>query len=372
MKTALTGWSRIHQKKGLGPLSLFLAFISIFYGLGVRFRLWAYLNRVFKRRSLPGFVVSIGNLTAGGTGKTPAVVMLARWALDEGYRVAVLSRGYRGQYRQKVLEVSDGKRVKADSEEAGDEPYLLAGKLPGVSVVVSRKRYLAGLFAHEKFGADFFILDDGFQHLELNRDLDLVLIDAANPLGNGHLLPWGPLREPVGRLARADALILARFRGNDSGQETLAFLKRGFPSTPFFCADHMPEKVVFPHSNDIRGPGFLRDRSVVAFAGIARPQVFKETLIGLGANVVCFRGFADHYRFKREDIEALIQMKEKCGADYLLTTEKDWVRIAPFARMYPEMGYLCIIFQLLSGEDDLLKMIKDGIRRKQIPYGNDI
>jgi len=154
-------------QKGIGPWTCLLAAFSVLYSLGLKFRFLAYRYGFFKRKSLPGFVVSVGNLTVGGTGKTPATVMLAKWALNQGYQVAVLSRGHGGRYKSKVFEVSDGKNISDDPTETGDEPYLLAKNLPGVPVVLSKKRYLGGLFAREKFGTDFFILDDGFQHLEL-------------------------------------------------------------------------------------------------------------------------------------------------------------------------------------------------------------
>jgi tetraacyldisaccharide 4'-kinase len=357
-------WSQIHQKESLGLWSPFLAFFSIPYGVGCWFRLWAYTKGVFKRRSLPGFVMSIGNLTTGGTGKTPAVAMLARWAREEGYHVAILSKGYGGRYKGKVLEVSDGSRINTNPQETGDEPYLLAKKLSGIPVIISRKRFLAGLFAHEKFGCDFFILDDGFQHLKLKRDLDLVLIDAANPFGNGHLLPWGPLREPFHQLARADASILTRVSSYSSGDKTLDFFKCKFPTIPIFYADHLPSSVVFPHKNEVYNPEFLKGKRTLAFAGIAQPDVFKNTLIGLGADVVYFRGFRDHYQFKRDEIQVLIQMKEKLGAQYLLTTEKDWMRIASYAPVYPDMAYLCVEFALLSDQDAFFKIVKDSINKK--------
>ena len=352
----------------MGPWFPLLAFFSFLYGVGVRFRLAAYNRRLFKRRSLPGFVVSIGNLTTGGTGKTPAVVMLAKWAQGEGYRVAVLSRGYGGQYKGGILEVSDGNRIKADPQQTGDEPYLLARKLSGIPVIISRRRFLGGLFAHGKFGTDFFILDDGFQHLELKRDLNLALIDATDPFGNGHLLPWGPLRESVGQLARADALILTRFNRNGSGDSPPGFLKGKFPGAPIFCADHLPSSIVFPYLDKVHEPGLLRGKRVLAFAGIARPEVFKDTLMRLGADLVYFRGFRDHYQFKQDEIRALIQMKERFGAQYLLTTEKDWVRMASFAPACPDMAYLCVKFALLPGQDDdFFKIIKDGIGKERKP-----
>jgi tetraacyldisaccharide 4'-kinase len=352
-------WSRIHQTESLGYWSLPLAVFSVPYAMGSMFRPWSYRRGILKRKSLPGFVLSIGNLTVGGTGKTPAVVLLAKWALKSGYRVAVLSRGYRGNYKDKVLEVSDGNDIKAGPEETGDEPYLLAKKLTGVPLIISKRRYLAGLFAYQKFGCDFFILDDGFQHLELQRDLDLVLLDSENPFGNGHLLPWGPLREPVSQLSRADGFILTRAGPN--GYKIPEILTRKFSSVPVFCADHVPTEIVFPHSDEVHEPSFIGGKTVLAFSGIARPELFKGTLARLGADVVYFRGFQDHYKFKVEDIKALIQMKEKVGARYILTTEKDWVRIGALDMIFPEIAYLGIEFVLLSDHDRFFKIIMDSV-----------
>ncbi|MCP4666812.1 MAG: tetraacyldisaccharide 4'-kinase [Deltaproteobacteria bacterium] len=353
-------WSRIQRSHRLGPWFPILAFFSFFYGSGVRSRLWAYKRGLFKRERLPGFVLSIGNLTVGGTGKTPAVMTLAKWARDEGRRVAVLSRGFGGRYTGGLLEVSDGKHVKADPRAAGDEPCLLAGKLSGVPVIVSQKRLPAGSFAREKFGCDFFILDDGFQHLELERDLDVVLMDASNPFGNGHLLPWGPLREPVAQLARADAFILTRAGDDGPGSKAGELLKARFPQTPVSLARHVPDKVVFPVSNKTRSPGFLKGKRVVAFCGIAQPEMFKKTLSELGVDIAYFKAFHDHYKFKREDIKNLMELKKKYHARIILTTEKDWVRMAVLGCEQPDIAYLSIEFVLTSNKDQIFKMIKDG------------
>jgi len=352
-------WSRIHQTESPGIWSFLLAVFSVPYGMASRFRLWFYSRGLLKRKSLPGFVISVGNLTAGGTGKTPAVAMLARWALGKGYRVAILSRGYRGKYNDKVLEVSDGSNIKAGPMETGDEPYLLANKLSRIPLIISKRRYLAGLFAHEKFGCDFFILDDGFQHLELKRDLDIVLIDAENPFGNGHLLPQGPLREPVSQLARADAFILTRV--GPHGHKVPDLLTGKFSSTPVFCANHMPSEIVFPCSNEVHEPGFIKGKPVLGFAGIARPEMFRESLVGLGADVVYFKGFKDHYQFKSDDMQALIQTKKRVGAQYILTTEKDWMRIASLDMVFPEAAYLGVEFVLLSDHDRFFKIITDRV-----------
>ena len=342
-----------------------MAFFSFLYGIGIRFRLWAYRTGLFKGRSLPGFVLSIGNITCGGTGKTPATIMLAKWASDEGYRVAVLSRGHGGKYRTKVHEVSDGKDIKSNSLLSGDEPILLARELKGIPVILSKKRYLAGMYAHKKYGTDFFILVDGFQHLELKRDLDLVLIDARSPFGNCRILPAGPLREPVDQLQRADAFIITRAGIGDAAKRSGEILEKRFPSIPIFSADHQPVKLIFPHRNEYRSPDFLKDKRVLAFAGIAYPETFRETLINLGTAPVYFKGFRDHHRFKREEIEDLILKAEKVGADYILTTEKDWVKIAPFAIICPKMACLCIEFRFQAGNNCLFRMIKDEVIKKR-------
>jgi tetraacyldisaccharide 4'-kinase len=349
------GWSRIQGKRAFSPFIPILAFSSYLYRFGVRFRLIAHQRK--KKKSLPGFVVSIGNLTVGGTGKTPAACMLAEWALGEGYRVVILSRGYGGRHKKRVLEVSDGNDINVSPAEAGDEPCLLARKLRGVPVIISKKRHLAGLLAHKKFGANFYILDDGFQHLALKRDLDLILIDALNPFGNGHLLPWGPLREPLDQLGRADAFIITRSVQGASGHNPMDFLRRTFPGKPLFSSEHIPEQIVFPNRDKAYDPGFLKGKRVVAFAGIAKPQLFEDTLVKLGADLAFFRGFGDHHSFNHTEIEGLMTKKERLKADCLLTTEKDWVRMENLVKGYPDLAYLTIKFTLLSGKDTFFKMV---------------
>lgn len=329
-----------------------LASFSFLYALGVRGRLSGYKRGFLKMNTLPGFVVSIGNLTAGGTGKTPAVIMLAKWAREEGYRVAVLSRGYGGGYRSKILEISDGSNIKVHPRESGDEAYLLAKHLGGVPVVLSRERFLAGKFAYQKYGTDFFILDDGFQHLSLRRDLDIVLIDAVSPLGNGHLLPWGPLREPMGELERADVFIITRTQGGKRGGRATVLLKERFPATPIYYSDHVPERVVFPCMRSSHDHSFLRGKRVIGFAGIAKPEEFKETLLSLGAEVVRFQSFPDHHPFSTRQMQALMNLRKELGAEILITTAKDWVRISSFAPYCLELAYLDIEFVFSGSHDD--------------------
>ncbi len=357
-------WARIHGSKSFGFWSLPLAACSFPYSLGSRFRPWAYSKGLFKSKSLPGFVVSIGNLTAGGTGKTPATVMLAGWAQQKGYRVAVLSRGYGGSYREKVLVVSDGKRLRASAAQAGDEPYLLAGRLPSVPVVVSKSRYDAGLHAHEKYGADFFILDDGFQHIQLNRDLNLVLIDAVSPFGNGHLLPWGPLREPLSQMSRADVFIVTR--SGHPYPRSVDIPMEKFPSVPVFYADHKPSQVVLPLLPEHRPPEFIKGERVLGFAGIARPELFRKTLEDLGANIVFFKGFDDHHPYRKEDLDSLAGMMKTTGARYLMTTEKDWVRIAHLNDLPRKIAYLGVEFEFLSGYDTFFQLVEERVQSTRL------
>ena len=361
-------WSSIHRERSLRFYTPVLAFFSGCYGLAQRLRYAAYDLGILKQKRLPGMVVSVGNLTAGGTGKTPAVAALAQWAVCREFNVSILSRGYGGAYQSPVLEVSDGRRVHADSRLAGDEPLLLAGKVPGAPVILSRQRHLAGMYAKEKFSSDFFILDDGFQHMQLARDFNLVLMDGADPFGNGHLLPRGPLREPMDQLARADAFILTRFN-HDGGDRTLAFLKETYPDTPAYCADHVPDRIVFPGPNRVDSPHVdsphaLNGKRVVAFAGIGNPEVFRETLEGLGARVVAFCGFQDHYVYRKDDLARLVRLKSQRAAQYLLTTEKDWMRMDSIGSECSEIAYLCIQFSFLPGQEGVFRMIENAYRKK--------
>jgi tetraacyldisaccharide 4'-kinase len=363
-----TGLERQWRVKGkfVDLPSPLLTSIGFFYAIGMKFRLWAYKVGLLKTRYLPGFVVSIGNITVGGTGKTPAAVMLSKWALKQGCKVAILSRGYKGRYKKRVLVVSDEHGIRVEPEESGDEAFLMAKKLPGVPVVLSKKRFLAGKTAYEQFGTDFFILDDGFQHLALGRDLNVVLVDGNDPFGNGHLLPGGPLREPLYQLIRADIFILTRLKKELYEKRNIYWLKKAYPRTPVFFAEHKPEKVVFPFRGKEFQPAFLNKKRIIAFAGIAKPETFKETLIELGAEILYFKRFRDHYQFKKKDLEAIIKMGESKKARFIVTTEKDWVRIASFAFRNPKVCYMSIKFDLLSKQNRFREIIKDGFNKKRI------
>ncbi|MFC1494991.1 tetraacyldisaccharide 4'-kinase [Thermodesulfobacteriota bacterium] len=345
-----TDWSGIHKNTGFSLYTLPLAVMSFLYGMGVKARMSSLKNRA---RELPGFVVSIGNITTGGTGKTPAVLMLSRWAREMGYNTVVLSRGYGGSYSNESEVVTDGNDILVSPNISGDEPWMMANTLRGVPVIVSKNRYKGGRRAHQSFGSNFFILDDGFQHISLKRDMDIVLLDAKTPFGNGHLLPWGPLREPLSGLERADAFIFTR-----SGDNSPVHHESYFSNKPVYRGDHIPGRIIIPISGQEYDPSFIYGKRVTAFSGIAKPESFKESLLNLGVDVVHFTAFDDHYPFSHKDIEKIRKKHEALRGEFLITTEKDWTRIKDIATDIEYIACLTIDFVFKTGEGDFFKMVK--------------
>ncbi len=325
--------------------------MSFLYGIGVKARM-IFLKK--HARKLPGFVVSIGNITAGGTGKTPAVMMIAGWARDRGYNAAILSRGYGGHYSNESEVVTDGKDILVSPEISGDEPWLMANRLKGIPIIVSKKRFTGGMKVHQSFGSNFFILDDGFQHISLKRDMDVVLLDAKTPFGNGHLLPWGPLREPLSGLNRADVFVYTRAGDGPSHVHRVGYSI----NKPEYTGDHVPDRIILPNSGKIHDPSFINGKRVTAFSGIAGPESFKETLFNLGADVVSFRAFGDHYTYSQKDIDELLEDQKTSGGELLITTEKDWVKIRDKVSNVESFACLTINFVFKTGEKDFLKTVK--------------
>lgn len=311
------------RKAVLIPLSL----LSFFYGWAASVRLFLYARGVFRTHSLPCKVVSVGNITLGGTGKTPFVCLLAEMIKGRGYRVAVLSRGYKGNFPELFSLVSDGERILQDEQQVGDEPYLLAEKLKGVPVIAGKKRWVSGQYAINRFQSEVVILDDGFQHLPLKRDLDLLLIDSSCPFGNGYLFPRGVLREPLSRLSRADAIILTKVGQSGNIKKLKKNLSEIVDDHPIFQVDFAPGEVRVYGKEASLPPECLQGKRVIAFAGVAKPDSFRQTLLGLKAEVVALESFPDHYRYGRKDGERLWQMAMRLGVDALVTTEKDLVRV---------------------------------------------
>ena len=327
--------------KGAVVLGGFLHVLSRVYEGIVRLRLWLFERRVAKVHALGCLVISVGNLTVGGTGKTPIVEKLARRLADSGRKVAILSRGYKSvplPLRQRLLNrlrgrehatpprvVSDGRSLLLDSARAGDEPYMLAKNLRDVVVLVDRDRVKSGLYAIEKFGADTLLLDDGFQYLPLKERSDVILIDRESPFGNGHLLPRGMLREPPAHLKRADLIFITKCDGSDLSalKQEIRLLNR---HAPLIECRHEPQWLENLHTGERKPLDFLQGQRVGAVSGIARPQSFENSLRKLGAEICYSRQFADHHRYDRDEVaNALLRSKART-ARIVMTTEKDAVR----------------------------------------------
>jgi tetraacyldisaccharide 4'-kinase len=273
-------------------------------------------------------VVSIGNLTLGGTGKTPLTMWVARWYQQQGWRVAVLSRGYGARPAARCRVVSSGGGPVLAWQEAGDEPYLLARALPGVPVLIGKDRYCTGRYACEQFGAQVVILDDGFQHHALQRDLDIVLIDASNPFGSGALFPRGILREPLPALRRAHAIVLTRVELARATLPALCQQIRQWNSQqPIYHLATVVEALYQQSTHSAVELAALRQRRVVAFVGIGNPQAFVSTLAQLGVEVVTLFVFPDHHPYTREDWQTIVAAVNTQQAAYLITTDKDAVRL---------------------------------------------
>jgi len=289
-------------------------------------REWLYEQGVLRSRGLGRPVVAIGNLTVGGTGKTPAVEMAVQTLLELGHRPVVVSRGYRRQSRG-VQIVADTSSVRLDAEEAGDEPFLLARRLPGVPVVVGSNRYLAARLAISRFPVTAIVLDDGFQHRTLDKDLEIVMVRARNPWGNGQLLPGGPLREPLSALARAQLIVATGAQGESDLAEVRTTVDGHAPGVPVLAARHRAVECWETERMRPHRLGDLAGARMLAFAGIAAPAGFEATLGELGVETVAFVSFADHYWYKPDDLRRLEERATALGAVGLVTTEKDWVRL---------------------------------------------
>jgi tetraacyldisaccharide 4'-kinase len=356
---------------GAAVYGAFLQVLSWLWNAGAQAKLWLYQNRILHDHPLGCLVVVVGNLTAGGTGKTPVVEKFARALRDRGRKVAILSRGYRSKsaplwkkwwYALNHAEepppriVSDGERVLLNSEDAGDEPYMLARNLPGVIVLVDKNRVKSGAFAIKKFGCDTLVLDDGFQYMPLKGRLNLLLVDKTNPFGNGHLLPRGVLREPIKHLRRASYVFLTKSNGQRD-PELEALIKQHNPDVDIIECAHRPQYLQRfgrpPDAADAREPlTFLKNRRVLAFSGIATPESFEKFLRDLGALIVARERFLDHYRYADEDFKALFEAARENGAECLVTTEKDAVRIPDDYICPLPLYYLRLEIDIIRGAAD--------------------
>jgi tetraacyldisaccharide 4'-kinase len=314
--------------------------LSVLYGAGVRARVWLYANRWFKQKRLKATVISVGNLTVGGTGKTPMVIWLAEKFLADEKRVAILSRGYRG------------------ANGTSDEIELMKFRLQGrVSFGVGKNRFAEGRRLESQQSIDVFLLDDGFQHLELARNLDILLMDASRPLAGESLLPAGRLREPVAAMSRANLIIFTRAETASGTLEAIGKLNQ-YPvfaaSTRLLGFRRFGGESTFLGASDIgAGPFF-------AFCGLGNPDAFFRDLGNWGLAICGQAVFADHHHYKQRDISAVKQAAKRTGANAIVTTEKDAQNLAGL-----EFGetplYIAVIDLVVTPEADFRNVLKETL-----------
>ena len=346
---------------------------SKLYQVVVKIHRWLINVRILRDTTLGVQVIAIGNLTWGGTGKTPVVEKFARELRDSGRNVAILTRGYRSKPQplhpwltNKILLredttppriVSDGKSLLLDSEMAGDEPYMLASNLKDVVVLVDKDRVKSGRYAIEKFGCDTLLLDDGFQYWKLRgRRHDVVLIDRQQPFGNEFMQPRGSLREPPSHLARANTIFITKSDGQTAAlRRRLAALN---PTAAVIECIHDPMYLEDVFNGERQALGFLKGRRVASLSGIAQPESFEQSLVQLGADLVYSKRFADHHRFTQQEVLNAINRGKKRQAELIITTQKDAVRFPKLDRRDLPILFMRVEIKIVSGADDFQDCVR--------------
>ena len=328
----------------------FLLFpFSLIYEIIISIRNLFYDKNIFRSLKISNCkVISVGNISVGGTGKTPVIHFLANYLQKRGISVAILSRGYRRKSKGPVI-VSDGKRILAGLNQAGDEPYLLARQLKSIPVVVEADRYKGALLIQGKFKPDVILLDDGFQHRRLHRDLNIVLIDASVGFGRGFLLPAGFLREPLSSLKRADLIWFTRIDQSRDFDRLIEQVRK-FSSAPRLTSEHRAIEVVEASSGRRLKLSFLNQKRIYLFSGIANPGSFEKTIVNLGARLVHHRLFSDHYQYTPADIKKVTTHANNVRCDIILTTEKDYIRLCGRIPNLSKIYYLAIEIRISDQE----------------------
>lgn len=343
----------------------------IYLGI-VTARLALYQRRYFRPRTLGCLVISVGNLTVGGTGKTPVVEMLAKALHAGGRKVAILSRGYKSVPRPFLLRlwdkfskkkavfvprvVSDGTALLLDSRTAGDEPFMLANNLRGVVVLVDRDRVKSGQYAVEHFGADTLLLDDGFQYIRMRHAIEVALIDRQAPFGNEYLLPRGTLREPPGNLRRATHIFITKCTGADNSDLIERIRKYNRTADIIECA-HRPRHLKNLATGETQPLEFLQGLEIGSICGIAAPESFESALTKLGAKIEVSKIYTDHHRFSPREIENFLRRCGRRGVSAIITTEKDAVRIPRILEPEVPMYYLRVEIEILAGQESWQRFV---------------
>lgn len=292
-------------------------------------RLSLYRLGLLPVQRLPLSVISIGNLVVGGTGKTPHTALIAEHFRRRGRKVVILSRGYGGDKSAKGAVISSPEKIIGTLQEGGEEPFWLAEQLPGVAVVIGKNRYQTGLLSRERWGVDLAILDDGFQHVGLERKANILLIPAHEPFGTGGLLPLGTLREPRKQISRADVVIISHTEMIAAGEQTAleGQIKALLPEVPIFFSRHVPQRLWKYPEGESRPLSWLKGKRVLAFCGLGQPESFRHSLKALEVELVSLKPFRDHQVYQEKDKHRLLEEAAFLKAEVLLTTEKDALKL---------------------------------------------
>lgn len=356
----MNNWQRIWDDDGsisrYSPIKIIAYVLSLPYRLIINFRNWLYDHKILQEEKLSCPVISVGNITVGGTGKTPCVIMLAQMLQEGGFRPAILSRGYGGKSIKPVNIVSDGHKILLDSAITGDEPFLIAQSLRGIPVITGLQRIITGKAGINQFGANVLICDDAFQHRQIFRDINLVLLDSQSPLGNKHILPRGRLREPITGLSRASAFVLTRTDETQQINNTISKLAQA-GNIPIFQSIHKPKNVIKGDYSSQRPISDLQRKKVCAFCGIAKPDSFKKTLLTAEAQVLSFDIFPDHHQYSQNELEKIKTKFIDCRADFLITTQKDGVRLQEFPQFLDMIYMLCVEMAIIPSRELFEKFI---------------
>src|SRR6184192_3514809 len=337
--------------------------LSFAYDRLVQMRLYFYRKRIFRERALGVLVISVGNLTVGGTGKTPIVEKIARALQTGGRRVAILSRGYKSMPRRRSLLsrlyngnpdppriVSDGTSLLLDSRTAGDEPYMLAHNLKNVIVLVDKDRVKSGLLAIDKWKVDTLLLDDGLQYLHLKHRLDIVLVDRQAPFGNEFLLPRGTLREPPRNLRRASYIFITKSTG-ESNEQLVKRVRRYNRTAEIIECAHKPLHLQNVVTGEIAPLEKLHGTFIGSLCAIAAPDSFEDGLRKLGARIEIAKRYIDHHRYTEAELRSFISRCIRRDLEMVVTTEKDAVRFPLLAKTEVPIFFLRVEIEILSGHE---------------------
>ncbi len=339
-------WSRV-LASGLLPL-------GVVYGAAMAYRRGRYAAEKIRVERIPVPVISVGNLAFGGTGKTPTVAWVLERLLLKGRRPAVVSRGYGGRSGD-VMVVCDGGGGRMPSPPAGDEAAMLAWRYPHLPILTGVDRSFVAQKAAEEFGADVVVVDDGFQYLSLFREMDLVLLRGDCPFGNGRVTPAGVLREPVSALRRADAVLMTGECSDRARGEIQSLVQE----VPVFTGSLEPDSILNSQGETVGAPDVLRGRKVVAVSGVGNPYGFERTLESLRVEVLAHHAYPDHARYVVADGARLASSLQKTGADFILTTEKDAIKLTPFLGETP--FYTLRVAMKINDDTDLAALVEEKL-----------